>query len=311
MMEKVEPRLYGLFGDPVAHSLSPDLQNEAFRLLGVKGVYLKFRIKPEELGMALEAVRVLQFGGVNITIPHKEKVIPYLDQLAGDALLTGSVNTVVSADGRLIGYSTDGEGFLLSLRNEGRLDPAGKTVVLLGVGGAARAIAFRLVQEGIATLYLVGRDAEKTQGLTAALQEKTGFTAEGFSFAVPGLQQLAGQADLIINATPLGMAPDTNRYPAFPLEACRPGCLVADLVYHPLETAFLKQARRLGLPTLEGLGMLVYQGILACRLWTGFTPPFAPLSQLLTVLLRPEASLEGLVTEKPPGAAGKSRPVTK
>jgi shikimate dehydrogenase len=159
-------------------------------------------------------------------------------------------------------------------------------VAILGVGGAARAIAFRLVQEGIAALYLVGRKAEKTSQLVAALREKTGFTAEGLTFAVPALRQLAGQVDLIINATPLGMAPDTNRYPDFPLEDCQPGCLVADLVYRPLETAFLKRARRLGLPTLEGLGMLVYQGILACRLWTGLTPPFTPLSQLLNVLLR-------------------------
>lgn len=285
-MATAEPRLYGLFGDPVAHSLSPELQNEAFRLLGIKGVYLKFRIKPAELGQAFTAVRLLKFGGVNITIPHKEKVIPYLDQLVGDALLTGSVNTVVAADGRLTGYSTDGEGFLLSLRNQGQFAPEGKTVVILGVGGAARAIAFRLVQERITTLYLVGRKVEKTCQLVAALREKTGFTAEGFSFAAPDLQQLAGQADLIINATPLGMVPDTNRYPAFPLEDCRPGCLVADLVYRPLETAFLKRARRLGLPTLDGLGMLVYQGILACRLWTGLTPPFAPLSQQLSVLLQ-------------------------
>ncbi|NLY91975.1 MAG: shikimate dehydrogenase [Firmicutes bacterium] len=280
-MKSGEQRLFGLFGDPVGHSLSPYLQNEAFRLLGVDGVYLKFRIKREELATAIAAVRCLNFAGVNITIPHKEKVIPYLDQLAGDAFLTGSVNTVVPEGGKLIGYSTDGEGFLLSLRNEAGVEPAGKRVVILGAGGAARALAFRLVQEEVAALDLVGRDPEKTRRLTAELQEKTGFPASGHTFASPHLPRVAAAADLVINATPLGMAPDLLSKPVFPLAACPGGCLVADLVYNPLETAFLKEADRLGLATLSGLGMLVYQGILACRLWTGRTPPFAPLYRLL------------------------------
>lgn len=277
--------MFGLFGDPVGHSLSPYLQNEAFRLLGINGVYLSFAVKPEELGAAVAAVRCLKMGGVNITIPHKERIVPYLDRLAGDALLTGSVNTVVPEDGQLVGYSTDGEGFLLSLRHQGEMEPAGKKAVLLGVGGAARAVAFRLVQEGVAALYLVGRNPEKTAGLQAALRERTGFAAVGLSFADPDLAAVAAEADLVINATPLGMYPVTGDHPPFPLTACRRDCLVADLVYHPLETAFLREARRLGLPTLEGLGMLVYQGILACRLWTGQTPPFDPLYRLLNGLL--------------------------
>ena len=284
-MNTVERRLFGLFGDPVGHSLSPHLQNEAFRLLGINGVYLSFAVKPEELGTAVEAVRCLKMGGVNITIPHKERIVPYLDRLAGDALLTGSVNTVVPEGGKLVGHSTDGEGFLLSLRHQGQMEPTGKKVVLLGVGGAARALAFRLAQEGVAALYLVGRNPEKTAGLQEALRDRIGFSAERLSFAGPDLAAVAAEADLVINATPLGMFPATADQPAFPLDACHRGCLVADLVYHPLETAFLRQARKLGLPTLEGLGMLVYQGILSCRLWTGLTPPFAPLYRLLNGLL--------------------------
>lgn len=284
-MKIEERRLFGLFGDPVGHSLSPYLQNEAFRLLGVNGVYLSFAVKPEELATAVEAVRCLKFGGVNITIPHKERIIPYLDRLADEALLTGSVNTVVPVDGKLVGYSTDGEGFLLSLRHQGQMDPAGKKVVLLGVGGAARALAFSLAKAGAATLYLIGRNREKTEGLRVALRDRIGFAAETLPFGAPNLRAVAAEADLVVNTTPLGMFPTTADYPDFPLDACRPACLVADLVYHPLETAFLRKARQLGLPTLEGLGMLVYQGILACRLWTGQTPPFAPLYQLLSGLL--------------------------
>ncbi|HEY8393149.1 MAG TPA: shikimate dehydrogenase [Capillibacterium sp.] len=286
-MKEKETCLFGLFGDPVGHSLSPCLQNEAFRLLGVDGVYLKFRVKREDLATAMAAVRCLNFAGVNLTIPHKETVISYLDELAGDARLTGSVNTVVPAGGKLIGYSTDGEGFLLSLRQEAKVEPAGKRVVILGAGGAARALAFRLAQAEVGALTLVGRDPVKTHSLVKELQGKTGFPAGSCTFASPCLTEIAATADLVVNATPLGMSPDLSSQPPFPLAACPADCLVADLVYNPLETAFLKEARRRGLKTLSGLGMLVYQGILACQLWTGKLPPFAPLYRLLKEKLTP------------------------
>lgn len=279
-------KLYGVFGDPVAHSLSPNFQNEAFKLLGINGLYLKFRITKEQLPAALEAVRCLDFGGVNITIPYKEAVIPYIDRLAGDAQSTGSVNTILPQNGELIGYSTDGEGFILSLHHQAGFNPKGKTVVVLGVGGAARALAFRLVRSGIASLYLVGRDRKKTQRLINAIRDITGFSAQGVLFASNGFRDLAAQADLVVNATPVGMYPETKLFPPFPLEDCHRDCMIYDLVYHPLTTAFLSQARRLNLPTLGGLGMLVYQGILACRIWTGFTPPFQPLYQLLEEILQ-------------------------
>ena len=205
----------------------------------------------------MAAVRCLDFGGVNITIPHKEAVIPFLDRLEGDAKLTGSVNTILLRDNELIGYSTDGEGFLLSLRHQAGFDPKGKKVILLGVGGAARALAFRLAQEEIAGLYLVGRDREKTDRLQHALREKTGFAAEGVLFGTAQLKQIAVQADLVVNTTPLGMYPETELLPPFPLERCRRGCLVSDLIYHPLTTAFLRRAAQLKLSTLSGLGMLV------------------------------------------------------
>ncbi|NLW56424.1 MAG: shikimate dehydrogenase [Firmicutes bacterium] len=279
-------KLYGVFGDPVAHSLSPYFQNEAFQLLGINGLYLKFRITAEQLPAALAAVRCLEFGGVNITIPHKEAVIPYLDRLEGDAKLTGSVNTILLRNNELIGYSTDGEGYLLSLHHQAGFNPKGKTVVLLGVGGAARALAFRLVQEEIAALYLVGRDRKKMGRLSQALREKTGFSAKSVLFGTDRLNMIAAQADLVVNTTPLGMYPRTELLPPFPLEECPRDCLISDLVYHPLTTTFLRRAERLKLPTLGGLGMLVYQGILACQIWTGQTPPFSPLYQLLEDLLQ-------------------------
>ncbi len=283
---KEQPKLFGVFGDPVAHSLSPDFQNEAFKLLGINGLYLKFRIKKEELSHALQAVRCLEFSGVNITIPHKQSVIPYLDRLEGDALLTGSVNTILQQKGELIGYSTDGEGFLLSLRKEAGFDPKSKKIIILGVGGAARAIAFRLVQEGVANLYLVGRNKRKIETLSAEIKEKTDFKAEGITFADTSLKDLAAKADLVVNATPLGMDPKIDEIPAFPLNYCSTNCLIYDLIYNPLETRFLREARCLKLPALGGLGMLIYQGILACQIWTGLTPPVEPLRRVLEGILQ-------------------------
>ena len=188
---------------------------------------------------------------------------------------------------QLVDYSTDGEGFLLSLRHQGGMEPVGKKVVLLGVGGAARALAFRLAQERAAALYLVGRNPEKTAALQAALRDRIGFTAVGLTFT-KRLGGCGGGGDLVIDPDHFGDVSGHCRRPSFRLVLPSQLYVVADLVYHPLETAFLRYARRLGLPTLEGLGMLVYQGILACRLWTGLTPPFDPLYRLLHGLLQKE-----------------------
>ncbi|NLY88854.1 MAG: shikimate dehydrogenase [Firmicutes bacterium] len=269
-------RLYGLFGDPVGHSLSPFFQNEAFKTLGINAVYFPFTVKAEDLAGAVAAIRHLNMGGVNLTIPHKEAVIPLLDKVEGDAALSGSVNTIVNRGGELTGYSTDGEGFLLSLEREAGFDPRGKVCIILGAGGAARAVAFRLAQEEPAALYLVNRGEERATALQEDLRSRLGFQAEHLTSPTE-LEKAAVAADLVINATPVGMYPESHRMPAFPLEYCRPGCLVCDLVYRPLETIWLKKAGKLGLSVLGGLGMLIYQGMLSCQLWTGRMPEEAPL----------------------------------
>lgn len=277
-------KLYGLFGDPVGHSLSPFFQNEAFKNLGINAVYFPFRVKAEDLAGAVAAIRHLNMGGVNLTIPHKEAVIPFLDKVEGDAALSGSVNTIVNRDGELTGYSTDGEGFLLSLRREAGFDPRGKTCVILGAGGAARAVAFRLAQEGLAALYLVNRRAERAAVLQEDLRNRLGFEAKCIA-SRPELEKVAAAADLVINATPVGMYPESHRMPDFPLEYCRSCCLVCDLVYRPLETMWLKKAGDLGLPVLGGLGMLIYQGMLSCQLWTGRMPEEEPLRAVVKKIL--------------------------
>src|SRR5690554_2738631 len=233
--------LYGLFGDPVGHSLSPFFQNEAFKALGINAVYFPFTVKPEDLAGAVAAIRHLNMGGVNLTIPHKEAAVSLLDKVEGDAALSGSVNTIVNRNGELTGYSTDGEGFLLSLQREAGFNPRGKTGVILGAGGAARAVAFRLAQEGMAALYLVNRSKERAMALREDLRARLNFQADCHIFQ-PGLEKVAAAADLVINATPVGMYPENDRMPSFPLKYCRPGCLVCDLVYRPQETMWLKKA---------------------------------------------------------------------
>ena len=277
-------KLYGLFGDPVGHSLSPFFQNEAFRTLGINAVYFPFTVKAEDLAGAVAAIRHLHMGGVNLTIPHKEAVIPLLDKVEGDAALSGSVNTIVNRDGELIGYSTDGDGFLLSLQREAGFDPQGKTCVILGAGGAARAVAFRLAREGLAALYLVNKGAERAAALQKDLKERLDFQAE-YVASRPEVKKVAAVAVLVINTTPVGMYPESRRMPDFPLESCKPGCLVCDLVYRPLETMWLKKAGELGLPVLGGLGMLIYQGMLSCQLWTGRMPEEEPLRAVVKRIL--------------------------
>lgn len=269
--------VYGIFGYPISHSLSPFFQNEAFKALGINGVYLPFEVKPDALQGAAAALRCLGIKGVNITIPHKQAIIPFLDSVEGDAALTGTVNTVLHREGKLIGYSTDGEGFLLSLRLEAGVDPRGKHVVILGAGGAARAVAFRLVQEGVEALYLVNRNKERARTLQEDLQTRLGFKAACCGFSDPEINEAAANADLVINATALGMYPAAGECPPFPLDMCPAGCLICDLVYRPRETLWLKKAGERGLPVLGGLGMLIYQGMLSCKIWTGRMPPEEPL----------------------------------
>jgi len=278
-------RLYGIFGDPIGHTLSPFFQNEAFKALRINAVYLPFEVKPSALPGAVTALSCLGMGGVNVTIPHKQAVIPFLDTVEGDAALTGTVNTILHRDGKLTGYSTDGEGFLFSLRREGGVDPQGKNVVILGAGGAARAVAFRIAQEGAASCYLVNRNEERARALQEDLQTRLGFKAACCSFSHPELKKVATNADLVINATSLGMYPATGECPPFPLDRCPAGCLVYDLVYRPRETLWLKKARARGLSVLGGAGMLIYQGMLSCKIWTGRMPPEEPLRAAVQKIL--------------------------
>ena len=251
-----------VIGSPVRHSLSPALHNAAFAASGADWVYTAFEVAPGRAGDALAAMRTLGLGGLSVTMPHKDDVADAVDELDPAAAALHSVNTVVRlADGRLRGHSTDGAGFVASLAEAGA-DPMGRRVVVLGAGGAARAVVDALGRAGAAEVVVVNRNADRAT-MAAALAGPVG--------RVGSAADVAG-AELVVNATSVGMG--TLELPLDP-GMLRAGQVVADLVYHPLETALLAAARAAGARVVDGLGMLVHQAALQQELWLGARPDTA------------------------------------
>jgi len=212
-------------------------------------------------------LRALNFQGINLTIPHKVAILSHLDEVAPDAALIGAVNTVRRAGDRLIGENTDGKGFLRSIREDAGVDPAGKRVVFLGAGGAARAMTVELALAGVSHIKVVNRSAARGAALVRQLNERTPVRAEFVSW--DGDYSVPPDADILVNATSIGLFPDVTAMPRVALDSIRPGLLVCDVIPNPPQTAFLKATAARGARTLDGLGMLVYQGAIAFKLWTG------------------------------------------
>ncbi|HOV79804.1 MAG TPA: shikimate dehydrogenase [Bacillota bacterium] len=278
-------KVCGIIGYPVEHSFSPAMHNAAFRALGLDYVYIPFPVKPCDLGTATEAVRVFGLVGVNVTIPHKEAVIPFLDELSEEAGILGAVNTVVNRRGRLLGCNTDGRGFIRSLRENAGFDPAGKKALVLGAGGAARAVAVQLALSGVSRIVLTNRSKKRAEDLARLVSGRTGVFAEvapwpaGEGSILP--PEIVRDIDLIVQTTSLGMYPGSSETVPFPFTALRPGQLVCDLVYNPAETLFLRKSRLAGAQTVDGLGMLLYQGALSFELWTALAAPLEVMKEVL------------------------------
>jgi shikimate dehydrogenase len=250
-------RVYGLLGQPVAHSLSPAMHNAAFRELGLNALYVAFPVV--DLAGAVAGLRGLQIGGVSVTIPFKEEIIPLLDELESQAARIGAVNTVVNRDRRLVGYNTDWQGALQAL--EEKTEITGTRFLILGAGGAARAIAFGIQEKG-GHVALTDLDMAKALALSRKLWVEV---------VAPGsLEQYP--AAVLINATPVGMEPQSGDIPLDP-ELLSRFRLVMDIVYRPLETRFLREARSRGCQVIDGLQMLIYQGVAQFELWTGQPAP--------------------------------------
>jgi shikimate dehydrogenase len=271
-------RVAGVIGDPVRHSLSPVLHNAAYRELALDWVYVAFEVSDGATRGALEAMRILDLAGLSVTMPHKTAAGACCDELSDDAAALHSVNTVsVGSGGRLVGDSTDGEGFLRSLRDAGH-DPTGASVVLLGAGGAARAVARALGRAGARVVVC----ARKPDAAAVAAQ-----LAAGASLPWAERSAAATAATFVVNATPVGMGADEL---PLPLDALHPGQVLADLVYHPLETVLLRGARDQGAEVVDGLGMLVHQAALQIERWTGHSAPVAAMRAAAEAALRPAPS---------------------
>jgi shikimate dehydrogenase len=268
-------RVYGLLGQPVAHSLSPAMHNAAFRALGLDSVYVAFPVAPEQIETAISGLAAAGVAGFNLTVPHKSAILPLLTDITPEARAVGAVNTVRCEDGKLHGTNTDGTGFLLSLEHDLGIHPGGKTVLLLGAGGAGRAIAFSLLASDVERLIIANRTVENAQ----ALAMEFGKSFPHSRIECVGLNSVAGlEPHLLVQATPVGMGDE-----AIPVELERIGVseAVVDIIYHPLETPLLKEAGRLGLPYANGIGMLLYQGVAAFRFWTGKEPPVTVMLEAL------------------------------
>jgi shikimate dehydrogenase len=262
--------LVGVFGHPVAENPTVVMLEAAFAELGLNWRYLTIEVLPEDLAAAMKGMRAFNMRGANLTIPHKVAVLEYLDEVRPAAALMGAVNTVIREGDRLIGENTDGKGFMTALTGDAGFDPKGKRAVVLGAGGAARAITVELSLAGVEHLTVVNRAPERGRELVALLNDRTPVSADfqpwSGAFAIP-----AG-TDLLVNATSIGLFPDVDARPEIEYESITPGMVVCDVIIAP-STPFLDEARRHGARTLDGLGMLVYQGAIGFKLWTGLDAP--------------------------------------
>jgi shikimate dehydrogenase len=268
-------KLYGVVGHPIGHSLSPTMQNAAFSAKGLNAIYLAFETR--DIDGCLKGLRALGIRGMSVTLPHKSAVIPLLDKVDGLAKKIGAINTIVNDEGELIGYNTDAVGALNALATKTEL--SGKTCLIIGAGGAARAIGFILKENGV-ELELANRSVERGRALALAL-------ACPF-IPLDELEETA--ADLLIQTTPIGMTPGEEGCP-IPEQILKKGMVVMDIIYNPLETRLLTMARARGCLTINGLGMFIYQGAEQFRLWTGLEAPVNAMTRAVKEALtkNPEA----------------------
>ena len=263
----------GIIGYPVDHSISPIFQQAALDYIGIDAVYEKWEVTPEKVGDFVNQLRAPDSLGINVTLPYKRAVIPFLDEVDEWATSAGAVNTIVNQGGHLSGHNTDGPGFLQALLNETGYDPKGTSALILGAGGAARGILLALVRGGVESIVIANRTLERA-GELSRLSYDNGVASEAISISGDALNEAANSADLIVNCTSLGMSHGPDELGS-PMSAAQipATAIVNDLVYTPMLTPMLKEAAKAGATALGGLHMLIYQGVLSFKMWTGQDPP--------------------------------------
>lgn len=278
--------LVACLGDPVRENPTGVMQNAAFHALGLRWRYLTIPVTPANLGDAIVGIRALGLRGANFTIPHKVAVMEYLDRIAPDAAVIGAVNTVRWEGDLLIGENTDGKGFLRGLRLDAGMDPAGKNAVVLGAGGASRAIVTELALAGASAILVVNRSPERGESMVSELARKT---QAPIRFAAwPATYRIPPGVDLLVNATSIGLYPDVSAVVPVDWSDASSQMLVCDVVPNPPDTRFLQEGRRRGLPVLDGLSMLVHQGAIGFQMWTGLDAPVDVMQEALREAFAPE-----------------------
>lgn len=279
-------KICGIIGDPVEHTMSPAMHNAAFKKLGLDYVYLPFRVTKEELGRAIDGIRALNIRGLNVTLPHKVAVSQFLDELDTPAEKIGAINTIVNRNGVLKGYNTDATGFLRALLERG-IDPKGKRVVILGAGGASRAISFILAERG-ARLVILNRTWDKAKLCADRISGLFQNEVAALKLNRENLMTALSQADILVNTTSLGMDPDINQTPVA-ANLLKPALVVFDIVYNPIETRLQREAKVAGATVIGGVEMLVWQGAVAFEKWTGLKAPVELMrNEVIKVLQRHE-----------------------
>lgn len=279
----------GIIGHPVAHSVSPAMHNAAFQSQKMNAVYGAFDVQPAYLKQAIDGIRALGFLGVNVTIPHKEAVIEYLDDVAPLARRVGAVNTIVNRGGRLIGYNTDGWGFLCALE-EGGVRVSGLSCVVLGAGGAARAVAVHLAMAGARRVTISNRTPRRAEELAAAVAAaEPQVPVVAVETGSPEEADALREAGLVVNCTPVGMHPNTDASPIASIDLLPPDAVVYDTIYRPVETRLMREARQRGLRAIGGLSMLVHQGACSWEYWVGRRGPVAVMREAARAALEGKA----------------------
>lgn len=259
-------KVVGVVGHPIEHSMSPPMHNNAFKQLNMDYVYVAFHVLPDNVEKLIDSCKTLDIKGLNVTIPHKTSVIPFLDEIDPTAQKIGAVNTIQFRNGIAKGFNTDGIGAIKSLQKYTALD--GKNILILGAGGASKAISFTLINENINSLVIANRSKENACNLITNIKKQCEF--EGISYVdIKDADELIGDMDIIINTTPIGMYPKHEAEPPVKTDNINGKHIVMDVIYNPLETVFLKEARLNGATTINGTSMLINQGLESFEIFTG------------------------------------------
>ena len=269
-------RVCGVIGDPIEHTLSPTMQNAAFSALKLDVAFLAFKVKPAELENAVNGMRALNIRGLNVTMPHKSTVMNFLDRIDLSAQIVNSVNTILNKESKLFGFNTDGVGALKALRENG-VEPKGRKVLLLGAGGAARAIAYAMAKESD-ELAVLNRTVKPAQELVKLLEKTANKKIVAGALSPKEIQQNLQDSDILINATSIGMKPKVDESLVAP-KLLRPDLAVMDIVYNPIETKLAKDAKAAGAKVVSGVEMLIYQGAASFEIWTGKSAPVEVMRQ--------------------------------